>query len=237
MTPVADVAGVAGGAASGTRLGEEAVVLGALLAGIGIGLLVALQVGPIFLLCARTSARFGFAPGAAIGAGAATVDLAYAVLGALGASVVLQAAPLRLTLGLVGAAVLVYLGVRTLYDAFRVRIGGESDVEVVTASAAYRTALVATASNPLTILTWAAVFSGAAVSDIAGDGWKAAAFVAGTALGSLLSHLIIAAVMSAIGARLNDTALRIIDVVSGLGLVAFGAVLATRTVTSSSSPS
>ena len=52
-------------------------MVGALLAGLGIGLLVALQVGPIFLLCARTSARFGFRPGAAIGMGAATIDLVF----------------------------------------------------------------------------------------------------------------------------------------------------------------
>jgi putative LysE/RhtB family amino acid efflux pump len=209
-------------------------MIGALLAGIGIGMLVALQVGPIFLLCARTSARFGFTPGAAIGAGAATVDLAYAVLGALGASVVLQAAPLRVALGLIGAAVLVYLGLRTLYDAFRVRLGGESDLEVVSPWAAYRTALVATASNPLTILTWAAVFSGATVSEIAGDATKAAAFVLGTALGSLLSHLLLATAMSALGSRLNQTTLRLIDVFSGVGLVVFGGLLATRTLTASS---
>ena len=157
----------------------------ALLAGLGIGMLVAFQVGPIFLLCARTSARFGFAPGAAIGAGAATIDLVYAILGALGASLLLTAAPLRLGLGLTGAGVLAYMGLRTLYDAFRVRLGGESELEVVSPMAAYRTALLATASNPLTILTWAAVFSGAAVSDLAGEPWHAAAFVVGTALGSL----------------------------------------------------
>ena len=204
----------------------------ALLAGFGIGLLVALQVGPIFLLCARTSARFGFRPGAAIGMGAATVDLVYAVLGALGASLVLQAAPLRLTLGLAGAAVLAWIGGRTLHDAFRVRLGGESEVEVLTAGAAYRTSLLATASNPLTILTWAAVFSGAAVSDLAGEPWHAVAFVLGTALGSLALHLGLAGVMSAVGARLGETSLRVIDVISGVGLIVFGAVLGVRTVAS-----
>ena len=210
-------------------------MIAAFLAGLGIGLLVALQVGPIFLLCARTSARFGFRPGAAIGLGAATIDLAYSVLGALGASVLLQAEPLRLGLGLVGAAVLAWLGARTLYDAFRVRLGAESDVEVMAPAAAYRTALLATASNPLTILTWAAVFSGAAVSDIAGQPSHAVAFVLGTALGSLLSHLALAGVMSAVGARLGATALRVVDIVSGAGLMLFGGVLATRTLQSTSS--
>jgi threonine/homoserine/homoserine lactone efflux protein len=209
-------------------------VIGAFAAGFGIGLLVALQVGPIFLLCARTSARFGFAPGAAIGGGAASVDAVYAVLGALGAAVLLQAAPLRIGLGLVGAGVLIWIGARTIHDAFRIRIGGESDLEVMSASAAYRTGLLATASNPLTILTWAAVFSGAAVSDLAGDPAKAAAFVLGNAAGSLVLHLSLAGVMSALGTRLDAAALRVIDLVSGVGLVAFGGLLGVRTITSSS---
>ncbi len=101
--------------------------------------------------------------------------------------------------------------------------------------AAYRTGLIATASNPLTILTWAAVFSGAAVSDIAGDASRAAAFVVGTTLGSLVMHLGLAFVMSAVGARLGTTALRVIDAVSGVGLVMFGGLLGVRTVQSTSS--
>jgi threonine/homoserine/homoserine lactone efflux protein len=212
-------------------------VLGSLVVGFGIGVLVALQVGPIFLLCARTSARYGFAPGAAIGVGAATVDGVYAVLGALGASILLQASALRLALGLVGAAVLVYLGVRTLNDAFRVRIGGEDAAEVMTARAAFRTGLLATASNPLTILTWGAVFSGAAASDIAGDAARAAAFVVGTTLGSLALHLGLAGGMSAIGARLGERSLRVIDAVSGIGLMVFGGLLAYRTLTVQPRPS
>jgi len=207
-------------------------VIAGFLAGFGIGLLVALQVGPIFLLCARTSARFGFRPGAAIGMGAATIDLVYAVLGALGASLLLQAAPLRLTLGLVGAAVLIWIGGRTLYDAIRERLGRDTELQVQSPAAAYRTSLLATASNPLTILTWAAVFSGAAVSDLAGEPWHAVAFVLGTALGSLAMHLGLAGIMSAVGARLGETSLRVIDIISGVGLILFGAVLGVRTVES-----
>lgn len=156
------------------------------------------------------------------------------MLGALGATVLLQATPLRVALGLTGAGVLLWMGVRTVYDAFRVRFGGETELEVVSPRAAYRTGLLATASNPLTILTWAAVFSGAAVSDVAGSPVRAAAFVVGTSLGSLLAHLALAGTMSAVGSRLGSGALRVIDVVSGVGLVVFGGVLATRTVTSGS---
>ena len=46
---------------------------------------------------------------------------------------------------------LVLLGARTLYSAFRVRHGGEVHAEVATPRQAFLTALAGTASNPATI--------------------------------------------------------------------------------------
>ncbi len=203
---------------------------GALLAGLGIGALAAAAVGPIWLLCVRTSARFGWRSGAAIGLGASLVDLGYAVLGALGAAALLQVAPLRIGLGLLGAAVLVFLGARTLRDAWRIRVGAEFEGEVVVPRQALRTGLLATASNPLTILTWGAVFSGAAASNVAAGPASAAAFVLGIGLGSLLFHLTLAAFAAALGGRMGSTALRWTDVVSGVGLIGFGTLLGVRTL-------
>lgn len=203
---------------------------GALVTGLGIGALAAANVGPIWLLCVRTSARYGWRPGAAIGLGAATVDLGYAILGALGAAALLQLAPLRIALGLTGAAVLVFLGVRTLRDAWRIRAGAEDASEVVEPRQALRTGLVATASNPLTILTWGAVFSGAAAADVAAGPASAVAFVVGIALGSLLFHVALAGIASALGGRMGVTALRWTDAISGAGLIGFGLLLGTRTV-------
>ena len=98
--------------------------------GFALGFLVAAGVGPIWLLCLRTSVRFGFTSGLAIGAGAAVVDAFYAALGVAGAAGLLSIDPLRTTLGLVGATVLAAVGVRTLWSAFRVRLGGEATAEV-----------------------------------------------------------------------------------------------------------
>jgi hypothetical protein len=52
----------------------------AFLAGAGLGVFVAAQVGPISLLCARTALRGRFAAALAVGLGAATSDLLYACL-------------------------------------------------------------------------------------------------------------------------------------------------------------
>lgn len=209
---------------------HTADMLSALLAGLGIGALAAANVGPIWLLCVRTSTRYGWRSGAAIGLGAATVDLGYAVLGALGAAALLQIDALRLAFGLLGAAVLAYLGLRTLRDAFRVRLGAEDPSEVIDPRRALRTGLVATASNPLTILTWGAVFSGAAVADLASGPASSLAFVLGIAAGSLAFHLLLAGVAGAVGSRMGTTALRWTDGISGAGLLGFGLLLGVRTV-------
>lgn len=202
----------------------------AFLAGVGIGALAAAQVGPIWLLCVRTSARFGWTSGAAIGIGASIVDFSYAVLGALGAAALLQLAPLRIGLGLVGAAVLIVLGVRTMRDAFRIRMGAEDDAEVIRPRHALRTGLIATASNPLTILTWAAVFSGAAVADVASGSAGALGFVCGIGIGSLGLHMCLSGVAAALGRRVGPTALKWTDAISGLGLIGFGSLIAVGTV-------
>ena len=102
---------------------------GALAAGFGLGFLTAAQVGPIWLLCLRSTLRSGFRVGIAIGAGAAVIDLAYAALGVAGASRLLEIGALRIALGLAGAAVLAFLGLRTLWSAFSTSSHGTGSLE------------------------------------------------------------------------------------------------------------
>ena len=195
----------------------------ALASGFGLGFLVAAEVGPIWLLCVRTSVRFGFRPGAAVGAAAATVDTIYAALGIAGAAALLQVDALRVGLGLLGAAVLGLIAARTLWSAFRVREGGETVEEVATPGRAYATAFVATASNPLTIASWAAIFSAASVAGLA-----AVPLLAGVASGSATWFALLAVASAAAGRRASPRALQVVDIVAGVGLACFAGVLAIR---------
>ena len=113
----------------------------------------------LFLI--RSTLRGGWGFGLAIGAGIAVVDGLYATAGAAGAAPLVEIRPLRLALGLVGATVLVWMGARTLVSAFRVRTGGEVQAEVGTPGRAFLSSLAATASNPATIVSWAAIFAAA----------------------------------------------------------------------------
>jgi putative LysE/RhtB family amino acid efflux pump len=205
-------------------------MLPALLTGLGLGALVAAQVGPVSLLCIRTTLRYGFAPGLAVGAGAAAVDTVYGGLGMAGAASVVAIGPLRLALGAMGAVVLAVMGLRTLRTAQRVRLGLEVPAEVVTPGRALRTALAATASNPLTIASWATAFAAASTASVVGGWGDGVALLAGIGLGSVGWFTVLTGGVTVAGRRLGDRAVQAADVVAGAGLVGFGAMLGFRTV-------
>jgi threonine/homoserine/homoserine lactone efflux protein len=202
----------------------------AFMAGLVLGAFVAAQVGPVSLLCVRTSTRAGFRPGAAVGLGAATVDALYALCGVAGAAALVQIGSVQLVLGLAGAVVLAVMGWRTLQTAWRLRNGGETDDEVTIPTAAFRTGVVATASNPLTIISWAAIFGAASTGELAEGTASAVAMLVGVALGSAGWFVTLAAVSSRAGRRLGPRALAGIDAVAGVGLLAFASLLGVRTV-------
>src|SRR3954451_10613853 len=98
----------------------------ALIVGFGLGFFVAMQLGPLSLFLIRSTLRGRLAVGLAIGAGIAIVDLLYAAAGGAGAAGLLAIDGHSTALGLFGAGVLVYLGVKTLWSALRVRSGLEA---------------------------------------------------------------------------------------------------------------
>ena len=198
----------------------------ALVVGFGLGFLVAAQLGPISLLAIRSTLRNGVLVGVAIAGGVAVVDTLYAAAGAAGAAGLLAIEPLRLAFGLLGAVVLAVLGARTLWSAFRIRMGGESSEELATPRAAFVTALAATASNPLTIASWAAVFAAASTAGAGGG----AALLAGVGLGSLTMMSLLAGGVSVARRWVGPRLLRSVDGVAGAGVLGFGALLAYRTL-------
>jgi len=205
-------------------------MLPALLTGLGLGALVAAQVGPVSLLCIRTTLRYGFAPGLAVGAGAATVDTLYGALGMAGAASLIGITSVRIALGGLGAAVLVLMGARTLRTAQRVRIGLEVPSEVVTPARALRTALAATASNPLTIASWATAFAAASTASVVGTWGDGLALLVGIGSGSIGWFAVLSGGVALAGRRLGDRAVQAADVVAGAGLMGFGALLGFRTL-------
>jgi putative LysE/RhtB family amino acid efflux pump len=120
--------------------------------------------------------------------------------------------------------VLVLLGARTLRSAFRIRLGESS--ERVSPRRGFLTALSATASNPLTIASWAAIFSAASAAGAAGSVPSAVLLIAGVGLGSLTWDVTLASGTALVGRAAGERLLRVVDPVAGIGLICFGAALA-----------
>lgn len=206
----------------------HAAVVTAFATGFGLGFLVAAQVGPISLLCVRSVLRGRLAAGLGIGAGAAIIDLSYAALGVAGVTQLLRITGVRLALGLAGAAVLLAIGGRTLWTALRIRAGLETGEETISPARALRTALIATASNPLTIVFWASVFAAASTARIAHTTPTAAALLAAVGCGSFAWFAVLSGAVAIARRRIGPRGLRIADGLSGLGIMGFGGLLGRR---------
>jgi threonine/homoserine/homoserine lactone efflux protein len=199
------------------------------LVGYGLGLFVAAQIGPVSLLIVRSVVRGNFRIGFAMATAVALVDLGYAALGLAGTARVLdQTEAVRLTFGFVGAAVLVSIGVRTMWIGFRARFGLETDEEVATPRRAFATAFAATALNPLTIALWTAAAS-AAVSGGSRSTAGTVALLVGVGLGTLTWYTAFAGAIALTRRRIGPRLLAAIDIGAGAGILGFGAYLGFRT--------
>lgn len=188
--------------------------------GFALGLSIAAPVGPIALLCIRRTLTAGRASGWATGPGAATADGIYGTLSALGVSVI---ANLLLDqshwLRLFGGAFLCYLGIRTLLAA-PVQANGERSTAGLSQS--YVSGLLLTLANPITILSFAALFASAGVGGAGQAGRGAAWIVIGTFAGSAAWWLLLAAATERLRGQLDERWLRWLNRFSGLLLFAFG---------------
>ena len=108
------------------------------------------------------------------------------------------------------------------------RLGAEVPEETVSPRAALRTGLVATASNPATIASWAAVFGAASAGHAVRGTGGAVALVLGIGLGSLAWHAVLVGGMRLLRRRVEDRTLRTVDGLAGTVLVAGGIGLGVR---------
>lgn len=191
-----------------------------LLRGMIIGLAIAAPVGPIGALCIRRTLADGRLAGFVSGLGAATADAVYGSVAAFGLTAVSSAliasqTPLRLF----GGLFLCGLGLHTL----RARVATEAaPARGRGLLGAYASTFALTLANPLTILSFAAIFAGLGAAS-AGSLASAATLVAGVFLGSALWWFVLSGAAALLRGRLGPEALRWVNRLSGLIILGFGA--------------
>lgn len=203
-----------------------------LASGIGAGFLIAAQVGPIWLLCFRNGIRFGFPAAMGIGLGAALIDTIYCVLGALGVAALLSATSIQRVISLIGALIICWIGIRTIvvHRKSPVLDADESKTSSTPSfGSSLRLSLLATASNPLTIISWVALLSAASAYIKSTTGKINFAF--GVGVGSLLFFTVLSLGGTYLGTRLSAKWVRRIDQTSAILFLFFALALVYRAIT------
>jgi threonine/homoserine/homoserine lactone efflux protein len=200
-----------------------------LLRGIVLGFSIAAPVGPIGVLCIRRTLAYGRVNGLVTGLGAATADTCYGAIAAFGLTAVTAVLiGLRLWIHLIGAAFLLYLGIRTTLARPAEK---PAAVEASSLLGAYGSTLLLTLANPATIISFMAIFAGLGVGLTgAHPSYATAGLTAlGVFGGSALWWLLLSGGVSRLRTRLTPDALRWVNRGSGLVLLGF-AVLALATL-------
>ena len=191
-----------------------------LTSGIAIGFTVAMAVGPISLLTIRRTLAHGRAYGLASGVGVALADASYGGIAAFGLTALTAAlVGARPALGLVGGAFLVVLGARTILAAPR---GVANDHERPGLVGAAISIYALTITNPMTILSFAAIFAGLGLAGR--TALEAAILTLGVFLGSAAWWLVLTTLVSGARTRVTPRALGWITRASGILIVVFGVV-------------
>jgi threonine/homoserine/homoserine lactone efflux protein len=188
------------------------------LRGFVLGFTIAAAVGPISLLVIRRTLSEGRVVGLASGLGVATADGTYGAIAAFGLGAVTQVlVDARHVLGLVGGVFLLWLAWTTAraepHDpaVVRPRRGG--------LAGAYLSILGLTLTNPMTILSFGALFAGLGVTS--GEPGDAALVTVGVLLGSGAWWVVLTTVVSVVRGRVTTGWIRGINLASGVAIGAF----------------
>jgi threonine/homoserine/homoserine lactone efflux protein len=189
--------------------------------GIIIGFGIAMPVGPIGVLCIRRTISNGQLSGLVSGLGAATADGMYGCVAAFGLTFISSfLVNQQFGLRLIGGAFLCYLGVKTLLS--------RPAEQATTASANstlwgdYLSTFFLTVTNPMTILSFAAVFAGLGMAASSGEYVSAGLLVLGVVVGSALWWLCLSGIVGFFRQKFNSSGLVWVNRVSGLIIVGFG---------------
>jgi len=190
-----------------------------ILKGAVIGFSIAAPVGPIGVLCIRRSLAQGRQVGLATGLGAATADAAFGFVAAFGLTAISSFfVGQRLWLALIGGLFLCYLGVRTFISKPSEQ---DADTRSDGLAAAYLSTLFLTLTNPMTILSFLAVFAGLGLGR-APSYFDASALVAGVFVGSALWWLLLSGGVALFRSQINSDWMRIVNRLAGCVIMGFG---------------
>lgn len=188
-----------------------------LFSGTIIGFLIAAPVGPIGVLCIQRTLFKGRAVGLITGLGAATADAFYGFIAGFGLTLLSSIlTDQQWFLRLAGGIFLCYLGFKIFFSKPAEQL---VSTERTGLAGAYASAFFLTLANPMTILSFSAIFTGFGA---VGSYSSAMTMVSGIFVGSGIWWLILSGSVSLFRTRFNARMLKWVNRISGLMIIGFG---------------
>jgi threonine/homoserine/homoserine lactone efflux protein len=191
-----------------------------LLKGILIGFSIAAPVGPIGVLCIRSTLADGRAAGLLSGLGAATADALYGCVAGFGMTLISSFLVNQQNwIRLVGGAFLCYLGVKTLLTK---PAQEPAEVKKKGLLGSFISTFFLTVTNPVTILSFAAIFAGLGLASSDNNFSSAAILVMGVFCGSAAWWLLLSGVVGLFREKFGHKAMQWVNRISGMIILGFG---------------
>jgi len=204
--------------------------IGAIAKGFLAGAAIAAPVGPVGLLCIHRGISSGRATAFLSGLGAATAHGTYALAAALGLSFVSRTVSTHHHLLRAAAGFfLCLLGARILFSR---PVDRPAEPTGHGRAGAYASTLLLSLSSPVTMITIAAVFSGAGLPGPGGGTVAALLLASGVFLGSASWWLLLSLGVGWVSSRGVLPSMRVTNRVTGAALLGFGLYLLARMVSS-----
>jgi threonine/homoserine/homoserine lactone efflux protein len=187
---------------------------------LAMGAAVAAPMGPMGVIVVRRTLARGYLAGLGSGLGIATADGCYGAVAAFGLTAISAALiEHQFWLRLIGGAFLVWLGLRIFFSETRARgaMAGERGP-----GGGFLTMLGLTLTNPMTILSFGAIFASLGLVAPGGDHVAAATMTAGVFLGSLAWWMVLAGAVTLLRRRVTDRVMTWLNRVAGALIAAFG---------------
>jgi len=193
------------------------------LKGLLIGFSIAAPVGPIGILCINRSLQDGFKYGFVSGCGAATADGLYGCIAGFGLTFIAGFLVNQQSwIHFLGGIFLFYLGFKILLATPEKNTSIEAPKSLLRS---YASTLFLTATNPITIISFTAIFAGFGISNSNPSYSEACLLVMGVIVGSLSWWLLLSSTVAlVIRHKISDKTLQWINCGAGIVLMIFGTV-------------
>jgi threonine/homoserine/homoserine lactone efflux protein len=191
-----------------------------LIGGIIVGLMIAMPVGPVNILCIHRTLEGGWKSGIISGLGAAVADMLYGAVAGFSITLVVQfLVREQFWIRFFGGILLVIIGISFCFK--RPEPLNAQTEDRANAYSDLRSTFLLTLTNPTTVLSFLAILAALGMGQQR-QWWLTVFLVGGIFCGSMLWWIVLGSIVNLFRDRFNDRNLLLMNRLAGLLIVGFG---------------